>query len=163
MLVSTILFFKLDIDLLLPLNSNSRLYHWLAQLSDVLDWDYTMGSPGSPACWLQIMGFLSLHSTWTNSLLYICIVVYVYQCAYICICYMSTKWVRWKWKWSCPTVCDPVDYTVHGILQSRTLERVAVPFSRGSSQPRDPTQVSCIAGRFCTSWATREAQEHWSG
>ena len=37
----------------------------------------------------------------------------------------------------CLTLCDPVDYTVHGILQARVLEWVAVPFSRGSSQPRD--------------------------
>jgi len=54
-----------------------------------------------------------------------------------------------------------MDYTIHGILQARILEWVAVPFSRGSSQPRDPTQVSCIAGRLFTSWATREAQEYW--
>ena len=38
---------------------------------------------------------------------------------------------------SCPTLCDPMDYTVHGILQARMLEWVAFPFSRGSSQPRD--------------------------
>ena len=37
----------------------------------------------------------------------------------------------------CPTLCDPMDYTVHGILQARILEWVAFPFSRGSSQPRD--------------------------
>ena len=43
------------------------------------------------------------------------------------------------------TLCDPVDYTVHGILQVRILEWVAFPFSRGSSQPRDQTQVSRIA------------------
>ena len=61
------------------------------------------------------------------------------------------------------TLCDPMDYTVHGILQARILEWVAVPFSRGSSQPRDGTQVSRIAGGFFTSWATREAQEYWSG
>ena len=48
------------------------------------------------------------------------------------------------------TLCDLMDYTVHGILQARKLELVAVPFSRGSSQPRDQTQVSCIAGRFFT-------------
>ena len=48
-----------------------------------------------------------------------------------------------------------MDYTVHGILQARILEWVAVPFSRGSSQPSDQTQVSRIAGRFFTSWATR--------
>ena len=51
----------------------------------------------------------------------------------------------------------PMDYMVHGILQARTLEWVAFLFSRGSSQPRDRTQVSCIAGGFFTSWATREA------
>ena len=64
---------------------------------------------------------------------------------------------------SCPTPCDPMDYTVHGILQDRILEWVAFPFSKGSSQPRDWTQVSHIAGGFFTSWATREAQENWSG
>ena len=48
---------------------------------------------------------------------------------------------------SCPTLCDPIDYRVHGILQAKILEWVAFPFSRGSSQPRDPTQVSGIAGR----------------
>ena len=57
----------------------------------------------------------------------------------------------------CPTLCDPMDYTVHGILQARMLEWIAVPFSRGSSQPRNWTQVSLIAGRFFTSWATTEA------
>ena len=57
----------------------------------------------------------------------------------------------------CMTLCVPKDYTVHGILQARILEWVAFPFSRGSSQPRDQTQVSRIAGRFFTIWATREA------
>ena len=52
---------------------------------------------------------------------------------------------------SCLTLCDPIDYTVHRILQARILEQVAFPFSRGSSQPRDQTQVSGIAGRFFTS------------
>ena len=47
-----------------------------------------------------------------------------------------------------PTLCNPTDYTVHGILQARILEWVAIPFSRGSSQPRNWTQVSHIAGRF---------------
>ena len=42
----------------------------------------------------------------------------------------------------CLILCDPMDYTVHGILQSRILEWVVFPFSRGSSQPRDQTQVS---------------------
>ena len=51
----------------------------------------------------------------------------------------------------CPTLCDPMDYTVRGILQARILEWVAFPFSRGFSQPRDRTQVSHIAGGFFTS------------
>ena len=57
----------------------------------------------------------------------------------------------------CLTRCDPMDYTVRGILQARILEWVAFPFSRGSSQPRDWTRVSCIAGGFFTNWATRDA------
>ena len=62
---------------------------------------------------------------------------------------------------SCPTPCAPMDNTVHGILQARILEWVAFPFSRGSSQPRGWTQVSHIAGRFFTSWATGETQIPW--
>ena len=49
------------------------------------------------------------------------------------------------------TLCNPMNYTVRGILQARILEWVAFPFSRGSSQPRDQTQVSHVAGRFITS------------
>ena len=52
---------------------------------------------------------------------------------------------------SFPTLWDPMDYTVHGILQVRILGWVAIPFSRGSSQPRDQTQVSHIRGGFFTS------------
>ena len=66
--------------------------------------------------------------------------------------------IRFTWKWkslqSGPTLCD---YTVHENLQARILEWVPFPFSRRSSQPRDWTQVSHIAGRFFTSRATREA------
>ena len=65
---------------------------------------------------------------------------------------------------SCPTLCDPTDCSlpgssVHGILQTRILEWVAIPFSRGSSQLSDRTQVSHITGRFFTVLATREATE----
>ena len=63
---------------------------------------------------------------------------------------------------SCPILCDPVDCSppgssVHGILQARILEWVAISFSRGSSQPRDRTHVSHIAGRCFSLWATRGA------
>ena len=53
--------------------------------------------------------------------------------------------------------CSPPGSSVHGILQARVLESVAISFSRGSSWPRDQTQVSCVAGRFFTIWAAREA------
>ena len=61
-----------------------------------------------------------------------------------------------------PTLCDPMDCSlsgssVHGILQARILEWVAIPFSKGSSWPKDQTQVSCIAGRLFTIWTTRKA------
>ena len=63
---------------------------------------------------------------------------------------------------SCPALCNPMDCSppgssVQGILQVRILEWVAIASSRGSSRPRDQTQVSCIAGRFFTVWVTREA------
>ena len=74
------------------------------------------------------------------------------------LCMQFTRQEYWKVKvkvtLACPTLCNPMDYTVYGILQARILEWVAFPFSRGSSQPRDWTQVSRIAGRFFTSWAT---------
>ena len=74
----------------------------------------------------------------------------------------STEMGRSEVKWS-PTLCDPMDCSlpgssIHGILQARVLEWVAISFSRGSSWPRDRTQVSCIAGRRFTLWATREAR-----
>ena len=63
---------------------------------------------------------------------------------------------------SCPTLCHPMDCSppgtsVHGILQARTLEWVSMPFSKESSQSRDQTWVSHIAGRLFTVWATKEA------
>ena len=76
-----------------------------------------------------------------------------------------TKHVQDLWSevaQSWPTLYDPVDcslpgFSVHGILQARILEWVAISFSRGSSQPRDGTQVSHIGGRRFNLWATREA------
>ena len=70
------------------------------------------------------------------------------------------------WKWSRSVVSDSLGshglslpgFSVHGIFQARVLEWGAISFSRGSSWPRDWTQVSCIAGRRFTLWATREAQ-----
>ena len=69
--------------------------------------------------------------------------------------FLLSEWV--KVAQSCPTLCNSVDNTVHGILQARILKWVDFSFYRGSSQPRNWTGVSCIAGRFFDSWAIREA------
>ena len=75
---------------------------------------------------------------------------------------------KWKAKvivaQSCPALCDPVDCSppgsaVHGALQARILERAVIPFSRGSTPPRDWTRVPHTAGRLFTIWATREASK----
>ena len=77
-------------------------------------------------------------------------------------CQVALVVKKWsKVSQSCLTLCDPVDCSppgssVHGILQARILEWIAISFYRGSSQPRDRTQVSCIAGRRFNLWATRE-------
>ena len=60
--------------------------------------------------------------------------------------------VKVKVTQSCPTLCKPMDYTVHIILQARILEWATISFSRGSSWPRDWTRVSCNAESFFTDW-----------
>ena len=79
--------------------------------------------------------------------------------SFICVCVCAKSFQ------SCLTLCNSMDRglsgpSVHGILQPRTLEWVAMPFSSGSSWPRDQTQVSCIAGRFFTVWTTRDILSH---
>ena len=69
----------------------------------------------------------------------------------VCVCVLVTQ--------LCPTLCDPTNcsppvFSVHGILQARIFEWIAIPFSRGSSRPRDWTLVSCTASRFFTIWDT---------
>ena len=84
--------------------------------------------------------------------------VYVWLSPFAVHLLISYACVHAKSPWSCPILCDPMDYrspgsSVHGIFQARTLKWVAISFSRGSSQLRDWTCVSCIsciAGRFFT-------------
>ena len=68
---------------------------------------------------------------------------------------------------SCLTLCDPMDcsppFSVHVILQARILDRVTISSSRGSSQPQDRSWVSHIAGRFITTWTTRESPKQSGG
>ena len=76
----------------------------------------------------------------------------------------------WKWKWSWSVVSDslgpncspPAFSSVHGIFQARVLKWVAIFFFQGIFLPQDQTQVSHIAGRLFTLWATMESQEYWS-
>ena len=77
--------------------------------------------------------------------------------------YYLIKWSEVKVTQSRPTLCNPMDcglpgFSVHGILQARILEWIAIPFSMGSSQLRDQTQLSHTAGVFLTTWATRESR-----
>ena len=96
---------------------------------------------------LQSRDYISILYSWFY---FIHISVYIYQPQ----SHKSSPPSLSQWYlYVCLTLCDPMDYTVHGILQARILEWVASPFSRGSSQ----SQVSRIAGGFFTSWATREA------
>ena len=98
-------------------------------------------------------GNLSITDGWIKEIWYVHTVEY---CA-----------VLWSATQSCPTLCNPMDCNQAslsmGILQTRILEWVPMRSSRGSSQPRDQTQVSCITGRFFTIWATKKTQEYWSG
>ena len=112
----------------------------------------------------------------------ICIYIYAYTYTYIYYIYILRESERYYrlyiyvhtlyiyiyaciWWWfshyvvshCCDRVdCSPPGSSVHGILQARILERVAISFSRGSSQPKNLTRVSCIVGRWFTNWAMRE-------
>ena len=85
-----------------------------------------------------------------------CILIYILESKknhmFVCVCVLVVQ--------LCLILCDPMDHSssgssVHGILQSRILEWVAISFSRGSSQPRDRTLASYTASRFFTIWAIR--------
>ena len=65
-----------------------------------------------------------------------------------------------KFAQSCQILCNPMDYTVHAILQARILEWIAIPFSRDLPNPEVKQSFPAFAGRFFISLATREAQEY---
>ena len=115
--------------------------------------------------WADVMVLMIINELVT-SFIYLSIYVFVttikvlillwFNTWWVCVCVLVTQ--------SCLTLSDPMDCgppasSVHGILQARILEWIAIPFSRGSSRPRAHTQASRIAGRFLTIWATRGAPE----
>ena len=104
--------------------------------------------------WLDL---LAVQGTLKSLLQYYSSKASILWCSAFFIVQLSHPYMQWsavKVPQSCPTLCNPTDYKVHVILQARILEWVAFLFSRGSSQPRDQTQLSRIAGEFFTSWAT---------
>ena len=99
------------------------------------------------------------HLEWYDNIriLIVVICVFIEKCLDLSYIYVTFhNKMKVKVSQSCLTLCNSMDCTVHGNLQARILEWGAIPFSRRSSKPRDRTQVSCIASRFFTSWATRE-------
>ena len=141
---------------------------WLDGITNLMDiiwassgsWWWT----GKPDV-LQSMGPLRVRNNWatelTEPLDYVNFTITQWSRHYFNFHFIDK--VKWsEVSQSCPTLCDPMDYSppgssIHGILQARILEWVAISFSRGSSWPRDWTQVSCIVGRRFNLWATREA------
>ena len=110
--------------------------------------------PPLPSMYWAILAWIQLSSKYV--FLYFLTKFYLTKCI---LCMLS--------HFSCIWLCNPVDCilpgsSIHGILQARILEWVAMPSSRGSSQPRNQTWVSYIAGRFFIHWATWEAQQNVS-
>ena len=163
---------------ILPFSTNSVMNQTSTSCNDAISVDTSSGLEGSrhvcnSACQWKLLcdihHFLCYFDTFLFTILWIFILGFAEDWIHRTSQWYSlqlTKYsncVKVKVAYLCLTLWDPVDYTVHGILQTRILEWAAFPFPRGSSQPGDWTQVSHIAGGFFTSWATREAQEHWSG
>ena len=107
-----------------------------------LEWKLTFSSPVSK-CWVfQICWHTKCSTLTALSFMYVKVLV-----AQLCLTLCNH------------TDCSPSGSSAHRILQERILEWVAIPFSRGSSQPRDQTRFSCIIGRFFTVWVTRETDK----
>ena len=103
---------------------------YIIQYLSFSDWFHLAQCPQGPS----INGKISLFSNGWK----------IFHCIYI---------LKGKVSQSCQTLCDPIDYAVHWILQARILEWVAFPFFSASSQARTPTEVYYIAGGFLTNWA----------
>ena len=121
-----------------------------------LEWKLTFSSPVATAEFSKFAGILSTQD-------YICPIFHTLHIRPLLLTEkVKVKEGEGEVAQSCPTLCDPVDcnlrgFSVHGILQARILEWIAISFSRGSFQPRDQTRVSRIGGRRFNLRATREA------
>ena len=109
-----------------------------------------------PLCWIP----LTNHLRWSYVLQHWLTVLWTYS---LTLCSRMFGLSFTLCAQSCPAPCDPVDCgppasTVHGILQARIPEWVVIPYSRGSSPPRDQTCISCIVRQILYYWATWEAR-----
>ena len=124
--------------------------------------EYLSGLPFPPPDFCLYSKIIQLNRIGQKLLLGFSITSYVHMHTFFFFpldCLFYKDWIRVGENHKWITLFSPMDYTVHGLLQARTLEWVAYPFSSRSSQPRNRTRVSRIAGGFFTSWATREARE----
>ena len=156
----------------LPLTSSQSLLKFMS-IESVMPSIHLILSPTVPLSLnlSQNQGLIHTHThthTHTHSFVTFSSIISYYKILSIVSCVMQqviVDYLSYTWKvkvlvaQSCPTLCNPMDYrppgsSVHGILQTRILEWVVTAFSRGSSWPRDWTQLSCIAGRFFTMWVT---------
>ena len=131
----------------LPINIQSWFHSRLTGLISLLSKGRSRVLPNT-MIWRH--RFFSIQpSLLSNSHIHTC--VYVCVCVCVCVCVLVAQ--------LCLTLCNPTDYSppgfsVHGILQARILEWIAIPFSKRTSHLRDQTLVSLITGRFFTVWAT---------
>ena len=124
----------------------------------------TLGNYSRKSSWLLNSSWLRKSLSWDWSLFYFRslkyrIILKRSERTLLCTCLRVKVLIAQL----CLTLCHPMDCSppcssVHGILQARILEWVAMPSSRASFQPRDQTQFSCIADRYFTIWATRDFQ-----
>ena len=128
---------------------------WVRSLTCVLNWIET----SSFQCTIEALRCFHVSSSrkQVNDVYLHLDCVCVYEC--VCVCPRTCACMYSVMSDSLKPygLCSPPGSSVHGILQARILEWVAIPFSRVSVQPKDWNQVSCIAGRFFAIWATGEA------
>ena len=159
---SYFLFILLLLCLCFPVNSGTMEWTWLKYSFGGVSLYILFLYQREPVCYNMWSNF-RFFCVWLKKVYITCWLVFLWLygvcvCVCVCVCVLVAQ--------SCPTLwdlmdCGPPGSSVHGILQARTLQWVAISFSKGSSWPRDRTQVSCIAGRCFTVCTTREALIIW--
>ena len=136
----------------------SHLFVWIGSLGWEDPLEKEMATQSSIRAWeipwteepggLQSLGLQRVGHHWTTNTYFLCLCILLTVGTFGGVCVLVAQ--------LCLTVCNLPGSSVHGVLQARIMEWIAIPFSRDSSWPRDWTQVSCTAGRFFTVWATMD-------